>query len=174
MIFLVKLSSMIIPLLILYIVGFGLLMKRDVYQDFTDGAKDGIKVVFDILPTLIGLMVGVGILRESGFLEFVSEKLGDILEYINFPAELMPLAIVKLFSSSAATGLALDIFKTYGADSMLGKITSLMLSSTETVFYTISVYYMSVKVKKTRWTISGALLCTITGIIASVILARFV
>ena len=174
MIFLVKLSSMIIPLLILYIVGYGLLMKRDVYQDFTDGAKDGIKVVVEILPTLIGLMVGVGILRESGFLDFVSGKLGDVLEYINFPAELMPLAVVKLFSSSAATGLALDIFKTYGVDSMLGKITALMLSSTETVFYTISVYYMSVKVKKTRWTIAGALVCTVSGIIASIMLAKYV
>ena len=96
------------------------------------------------------------------------------MEYINFPAELMPLAVVKLFSSSAATGLALDIFKTYGVDSMLGKITALMLSSTETVFYTISVYYMSVKVKKTRWTIAGALICTVSGIIASVMLARYV
>ena len=165
---------MIIPLLILYIVGYGLLMKKDVYGDFIEGAKDGVKVVVEILPTLIGLMVGVGILRESGFLEFVAEKLGYVLEYINFPSELMPLAIVKLFSSSAATGLGLDIFKTYGADSHLGKITSLMLSSTETVFYTISVYYMAVKVKKTRWTVTGALICTISGIIASVILANYI
>jgi spore maturation protein B len=165
---------MIIPLLILYIVGYGLLMKKDVYGDFIEGAKDGVKVVVEILPTLIGLMVGVGILRESGFLEFVAEKLGYVLEYINFPSELMPLAIVKLFSSSAATGLGLDIFKTYGADSHLGKITSLMLSSTETVFYTISVYYMAVKVKKTRWTVTGALICTLSGIIASVILANYI
>lgn len=75
-----------------------------------------------------------------------------------FPTELIPVAVVKMFSSSAATGLLLDIYKTHGADSMLGRAASVMLSSTETIFYTMSVYFMSVKVKKTRYTLPGALL----------------
>lgn len=149
-------------------------MKKNVYEDFIEGAKDGIKVVFEILPTLIGLMFGVSILRESGFLQFIGNKLSLFTDYVGFPGELVPLAIVRLFSSSAATGLALDIFKNYGPDSYIGNLTALMMSSTETVFYTMSVYYMAAKVKKTRWTLAGALICSMAGILASVILAKFV
>ena len=82
-----------------------------------------------------------------------------------FPTELIPVAVVKMFSSSAATGLLLDIYKTHGADSMLGRAASVMLSSTETIFYTMSVYFMSVKVKKTRYTLPGALFATTAGIV---------
>ncbi|MDE6210335.1 MAG: spore maturation protein [Lachnospiraceae bacterium] len=171
MLFLIKISNMLIPILILYIVGFGILMKRNVYEDFIEGAKDGIKVVVEILPTLIGLMVGVGIIRASGFLEFLGEKLAVLTEQIGFPAQLMPLTIVKMFSSSAATGLLLDVYKNYGADSFIGMVASLMMSSTETIFYTMSVYFLAAKVKKTRWTLSGALICTLVGIIASVVMA---
>lgn len=174
MYFLFIVSNMIIPLIILYIVGRSILMKKNVYEDFIEGAKDGIKVVFEILPTLIGLMFGVSILRESGFLQFIGNKLSLFTDYVGFPGELVPLAIVRLFSSSAATGLALDIFKNYGPDSYIGNLTALMMSSTETVFYTMSVYYMAAKVKKTRWTLAGALICSMAGILASVILAKFV
>lgn len=148
-----------------------MLMKKNVYDSFVTGAKDGMKTVVDIMPTLVGLMVGVGVLRASGFLDFVSEHLAVVAEWLNFPGELIPLSIVRLFSSSAATGLALDVFKEFGTDSYLGLVTSIMMSSTETVFYTMSVYYMTAKIKKTRWTLSGALICTIAGIVASVIIA---
>lgn len=171
MLFLVKISNLLIPVLILYIVGYGVLMKRNVYEDFIDGAKDGIKVVAEILPTLIGLMVGVGILSASGFLNFLGEQFAVIGNFIGFPSQLMPLTIVKMFSSSAATGLLLDIYKNYGTDSFIGSVASIMMSSTETIFYTMSVYFITAKVKKTRWTLPGALLCTLAGIIASVVLA---
>lgn len=154
-----------------YIVGYGILMKRNVYEDFIDGAKEGIKVVAEILPTLIGLMVGVGILSASGFLNFLGEQFAVIGNFIGFPSQLMPLTIVKMFSSSAATGLLLDIYKNYGTDSFIGSVASIMMSSTETIFYTMSVYFITAKVKKTRWTLPGALLCTLAGIIASVVLA---
>lgn len=100
------------------------------------------------MPTLIGLMAAVGILRASGFLDFISGWLGKLMAATGFPTELIPVAVVKMFSSSAATGLLLDIYKTHGADSMLGRAASVMLSSTETIFYTMSVYFMSVKVKR--------------------------
>lgn len=169
--FIIYISDFIIPFTIFYIVGFGMLMKKNVYDSFVTGAKDGMKTVVDIMPTLVGLMVGVGVLRASGFLDFVSEHLAVVAEWLNFPGELIPLSIVRLFSSSAATGLALDVFKEFGTDSYLGLVTSIMMSSTETVFYTMSVYYMTAKIKKTRWTLSGALICTIAGIVASVIIA---
>lgn len=168
---LLYLSDMMIPLLIFCIVGTGILKKKNVYDDFVKGAKDGMKTVAGILPTLIGLMVGVGVLRSSGFLNFLSDKLSYITDLVNFPAPLVPLTLVKMFSSSAATGLLLDIFKEYGTDSYIGLIASIMLSCTETIFYTMSVYFMTAKVTKTRWTLKGALISTFAGIVASVILA---
>lgn len=165
------LSDAMIPLIIFYIVGFGLLMKQNIYEDFIKGAKDGFHTVIGILPTLVGLMVAVGILRASGFLEFFSKKCMIVTNFIGFPSELLPTAMIKMFSSSAATGLLLDIYKQHGTDSYLGMSASIMLSSTETIFYTMSIYFMSVKIKKTRSTLAGALFATIAGIIASVILA---
>lgn len=118
------------------------------------------------MPTLIGLMVAVAVLRESGFMEVLGKLLGKVTNPIGFPGELMPVTIVKIFSSSAATGMVLDIFKEYGPDSYMGKVTSLMMSCTETVFYTMSVYYITAKVTRTRWTLAGAILTTISGTIA--------
>ncbi len=166
-------SDFVIPLTIFYIVGFGLLMKRPVYDDFVKGAKEGAKTVAGIMPTLVGLMVGVGVLRASGFLDALAGFLGQWTENLGFPSQLLPIALIKLFSSSAATGLALDIFSQYGPDSHLGMITSIMLSCTETVFYTISIYFMSVKIKKTRYALPGALLATFTGIVMSIILGQY-
>lgn len=171
MTFLLYLSDMIIPLLIFCIVATGVVKKCNVYDDFVEGAKDGMKTVVGILPTLIGLMVGVGVLRSSGFLDFLAEKLSCITELLHFPSELLPLTLVKLFSSSAATGLLLDVFKEHGTDSYIGLIASIMLSCTETIFYTMSVYFMTAKVTKTRWTLKGALLATFVGVIASTVLA---
>ena len=124
------------------------------------------------MPTLIGLLVAVGILRASGLLDAVSSVFSNIISSKMIPGEIIPVFVVRLFSNSAATGLVLDIFKKYGTDSMLGFISSIMVSSTETVFYTMSVYFMSVNIKKTRWTLSGAMLATIAGTIASVLLAK--
>ena len=160
-------SDYILPLVLFLILSIALMKKRPVYDEFTEGAKDGFRVVFGILPTLIGLMTGVGMLRASGFLNYVSALLAPVAEMLHFPAELLPLTVVKLFSSSAATGLVLDIFKEFGPDSYLGKVTSLICSSTETVFYTMSVYFMAAGVKKTRYTLAGALVATAVGIAVS-------
>lgn len=167
---LMYLSDCLIPFIMFYIIMFGLLMKRPVYDDFVEGAKSGMRTVAGILPTLVGLMVGVGMLRASGFLDALSAWLAPVTGGLGMPSELLPVALVKLFSSSAATGLALDIFKAYGPDSELGMMVSLMLSCTETVFYTMSIYFMSVKVTKTRYTLAGALLTTVVGIAASIFL----
>lgn len=165
------LSVFMIPLIIFIIVGYGLLMGKNVYEIFVKGAAEGLKTVVTILPTLVGLMAAVGILRASGFLDMLSGLLGESIARIGFPPELVPLSIVRMFSSSAATGLALDIFKEYGPDSRIGRITSIMMSCTETIFYTMSVYFMTAKVKKTRYTLTGALLATLAGIAASIFLA---
>lgn len=165
-------SEFMVPLVIFYIVGYGMLMKKNIYEDFVKGAKDGMMTVVQILPTLIGLMVAVGVLRASGFLDLLGKIFVPIAIMTGFPSELVPLTIVRLFSSSAATGLALDVFKEFGTDSYIGTLASIMMSCTETVFYTMSVYFMAAHVKKTRWTLPIALLSTLSGIIASVLLAK--
>ncbi len=172
--FIIYVSDYIIPFLFLYIIGYGLAMKKNVYDDFVKGAKDGFKVVLDILPTLIGLMVAIGVLRASGALEALSSLIAPLTSKIMFPSELVPLVIIKMFSSSAATSLVLDIFKEFGPDSYLGRLTSVIMSCTETIFYTMAVYFMTANVKKTRYTLAGALVATFTGVIASVIITNLV
>ena len=169
--YVVTISNMIIPMVIFYIVAMGILNRQNVYEDFIEGAKGGFQTVVQIMPTLVGLMMGVGILRASGFLDMLVKIVEPITSFVHFPAELLPLTLVKLFSSSAATGVALDLFKQYGTDSYIGLCTSILLSCTETVFYTMSVYFLAAKVTKTRFTLPGALFSTIVGVIASVVIA---
>ncbi len=168
---LADISNIIIPVLIFYIIAHGVINKGKVYEDFVKGAKEGVKTVVGIMPTLVALMVAVGVLRASGFLTFLGNLCKPLSEKLHFPGELVPLAFIKMFSSSAATGLVLDIFKNFGTDSFIGLVTSIMMSCTETIFYTMSVYFLAAKVTKTRYTLSGALISTLAGIIASIVLA---
>ena len=169
--FLLFLSDLIVPFLIFFVVAQGIAARRPVYDDFVKGAKDGIRTVVQIMPTLTGLMAAVGVLRASGFLDFLSQVLAPLTERLHFPSELLPLAVVRMFSSSAATGLALDIFREYGTDSFLGLAASILMGCTETIFYTMSIYFVSAKVRKTRYTLPGALLATAAGAAASIFLA---
>ena len=164
-------SNIIIPVIIFYIVAYGISVRINVYEEFIKGAKDGFHTVIQIMPTLIGLMVAVGVLRASGFLDFLGGLFAGITQRAGFSSELIPLILVKMFSSSAATGLVLDIFKNHGPDSLIGMTTSIMMSCTETIFYTMSIYFLHVGIKKTRFTLFGALFSTICGIAASVFIA---
>ena len=166
-------TDFMIPAIILLVVIYGVLEKVKVYDEFVIGAKKGFQTVIKIMPTLIGLMIGVGILRASGFLELLSQILGRITDQMGFPSQLVPVTIVRMFSSSAATGLVLDIFKEYGTDSKIGLISSVMMSCTETIFYTMSVYFLAANVKKTRHTLTGALIATLAGILASVWIVNY-
>lgn len=166
-----EVSNFVIPAVIFFVVASGLLARVKLYESFLKGAAEGLKVVWEVLPTLIGLMMAVGILRASGFFELVEQALKPVAAILGFPACILSLLVVRLFSSSAATGLALDVFKTYGPDSYPGLITSIVMSCTETVFYTMSIYFLAAKVTKTRYTLTGAILSTIAGTIAGILLA---
>lgn len=166
--FISYISGFMIPFLLFYVVGYGLLSKRDIYSDFLEGAKEGLKTVKGLVPVLVGLMTAVGVLRASGFLDFLGEILGKATSAAGIPPQIVPLGIVRMFSSSAATGLLLDIFKEFGTDSPVGLMAGLMLGSTESVFYCMSVYFGSVGIQKTRYTLAGALVATLAGMAASV------
>lgn len=168
---LIYISNYLIPFIILSIVVYGVLKGVNVYESFIKGARSGFLTVIRLMPTLIGLMAAVGILRASGILDFISNVIGQFSGRVGFPGELVPLTVVKMFSSSASTGLLLDIFKKFGTDSRIGLIASISLCCTETIFYTMSVYFMTAKVKHSRYTLAGAMLSTFAGLAASVILA---
>lgn len=165
-------SKYAIPVIIGYIVLYGMSKKVSVYDVFLTGVKDGFKIVIEIAPTLVGLLMAVGIFRSSGFLDIVCNLFAPLTNLFNIPSELLPVSLVRMFSSSAATGMTLDIFKTYGPDSTLGNSVSIMMSSTETIFYTMSVYFLAIGVKKTRWTLPATLICTLAGFIVSIFLGQ--
>lgn len=171
--YLTYLSYLMIPFFIFYILALGYGGKRNVYKDFMEGAKEGFQISVELLPTLVGILTAVGVLRASGFLEMAAGLLGKLTEKVGLAPELVPVAVIRLFSASAATGLVLDIFKEYGADSQLGLTASVMMSCTETVFYTMSIYFATAKVTNTRYTLKGALLASLGGIAASVILVGY-
>ncbi len=171
--FLLYLSDYMIPFVFFIVIGYGILCRAPIYDEFVKGAKDGLRIVVDILPTLIGLMVAIGVLRASGALDALAGCIEPFVAKLHFPAQLVPLVIIKMFSSSAATSLLLDIFKQYGPDSYYGQLASIIMSCTETIFYTMAVYFMVAGVKKTRYTLAGALVATAAGVVGSVFIVQF-
>ena len=167
------LSDLIIPLIIALIVVFGLIKRVSIYEAFTEGAKDGAITVWRVFPALLGLMVAVGALRASGTLDILSSLVSPLATALGYPAEVVPLTFMRLVSSAASRGLLLDLFEQYGPDSYIGRLTSVMMSSTETVFYTMSIYFMAVNIQKTRYTLPGAILANLSGVAASVWLVNW-
>ena len=117
-------------------------------------------------------MVAVGILRSSGALDILCNFLSPIADAIGFPKEALPITFMRLVSSSASTGILLDVFKNYGPDSFIGRFVSVMMSCTETIVYTMSLYFMSIKIKQTRYTLAGALVANFVGVIASLLICK--
>lgn len=165
-------SNLAMPVIILIVVVYGISKKNKIFDDFLDGAKEGLEIVLSIFPTLIGLFVAIGALKSSGVLNIIINFLLPILNVVNFPAEIMPLAILRPISGSSSIAIATDIMKTYGVDSNLGMIASTIMGSTETTLYTIAIYTSSLKIKKTRFVLVAALIADIVGIVTSVVVCR--
>lgn len=165
--FLFVLSDFLIPLTVLIVVVYGYTQKVDLFEAFLEGAKIGLKTVLEILPTLIGLMVAISVLRAGGTFEILTKVLQPLAAHTGFPVEIIPLSLMRLVSSSAATGLLIDLFHEVGPDSFIGRLASIMMSCTETIFYTMSVYFMSVKIRDTRYTLGCALAANFAGIVAA-------
>ncbi|MBQ7915812.1 MAG: spore maturation protein [Firmicutes bacterium] len=166
-------SDLMIPLIFVGIITYGLLQRVNVLESFFKGALKGVKVVFDIFPTFLSLVVAVGVFQASGALQVLTGLLQPVGEAIHMPSPLIPIAMTKFISSSASTGLVLQLFKDYGPDSLEGIMTSIMIGSTETILYTMSVYFSAAKVEKTRYTLPGAIISNLAGIGASVMIAHW-
>lgn len=166
-------SNLAMPLIILIIVIYGFLEKKEVFDKFIEGAKDGINIVINIFPTLIGLFLAVGALRSSGVINIVIKLVEPLLNIVNFPTEIMPLAFLRPISGSSSIAIATDIMKNFGVDSQIGIMAGVIMGATETTLYTIAVYSSSVKIRKTRFVLIVALTADIVGIITSIIVCRF-
>ena len=167
------LSSVSMPMVILFIIIYGVREKNKVFDSFLDGAKEGIKTTLSILPTLVGLFFAIGALRSSGVLDLITKIVSPLLNILNFPTELVPLSLLRPISGSGSIAVATDIMKNCGVDTLIGNIASTIMGSTETTLYTIAIYTSCVKVKKTRYILLAALTGDVVGIIASNIVCRF-
>ena len=167
-------SNLAMPLIILIIVIYGVKEKNRVYDTFLEGAKEGIEIVFKLFPTLIGLFIAIGALRSSGILELIINFVNPLLNIVHFPSELMPLALLRPISGSSSIAIATDIIKNAGVDSLIGKMASTIMGSTETTLYTIAIYTSCIKVKKTRGILFAALIADIVGIITSIIICQII
>lgn len=165
-------SKLLIPIIILSIILFGLARKKDIYGAFVQGAGEGLSVLVDILPNIIGILVAVSMLKASGAIELLARALSPALKLIGLPAELIPLALLRPVSGGGSITIVNDILKNSGPDSYAGRIAAVMMGSTETTFYTVALLYGAAKVKNIRHTLHVALLADICGILGSVIVCR--
>lgn len=159
--------TMVVPLLLCAVALYGTAKGVDVYSTLVQGASEGIKTIFGILPALVALMTAVAMLRASGALELAAQALAPLLSRLGLPAELLPLMLMRPISGSAALGVGADLISTYGPDSTLGRTAAVMLGSTETTFYTIAVYFGAVGITKTRYAVPAALCADLAGFLAA-------
>jgi len=166
------LSAAAVPTVILLIIIYGIIEKNKVYDTFLEGAKEGVQVVVNIFPTLIGIFLAVGALRSSGILDLVVNLIKPVINILKIPAEIMPLAILRPISGSASMAVATDIMSKYGVDNLIGQIASTIMGSTETTFYTIALYTSAVGIKKIRYVLVAALVADVVGMLVSVAICR--
>lgn len=166
------LSKSIIPIIFLLIITYGMFKGRRVYEWFIEGAKEGLDVVKRIFPYILAMIIAVQIFREAKLMDVLNYILSPVVNLIGLPKEIIPLVIIKPLSGSGAIGVFTDIIKIYGADTKTGLIASVIMGTTETIFYTITVYYGAVKVKKIRHTLWAAVIADIAAIIMSIFLVN--
>ena len=165
-------SNIAIPLTILIIIIYGFIEKEQVFDIFLEGAKEGIQIVINIFPTLLGLFLSISVLRASGIIDAITNFTLPLLNLLKVPSEILPLAILRPISGSASMAIATDIMTNFGVDSLIGLISSTIMGSTETTLYTIALYTSAVKIKKTRFVLIAALLADFIGMLTSVIFWR--
>ena len=168
MAFIWLLSKYAIPAVFLMILSIGAYKGVKVYDEFVEGAREGIETIVRIIPNLVGLLVAVGVFRASGALDLLIYAVRPVTTFLGLPTEVLPLALLRPVSGSASIAIVSDILKAYGPDSFIGRVASTMMGSTETILYTLAVYFGSVGIKNIRYTLLAALIADLASIVASV------
>ncbi|WP_062356198.1 spore maturation protein [Bacillus kwashiorkori] len=167
-------SLWLIPIIIGFILLYGTWKKVPTYETFVEGGKEGIKIAISIIPFLVGMLVAISIFRASGALQFIIDLLRPLLEFIGVPPEIAPLAAIRPISGNAALGMVSDIIATYGPDSFLGRLASVIQGSTDTTFYILTVYFGAVGIKKMGDALKVGLLADLVGITASILIVTII
>ena len=160
------------PGLFLCVFAAAMCRRTDLYSALTDGALDGLRLLSRILPQLIVLLPAAAMLRASGLPDAVARWLTPVFSLLGLPPETAPLMLLRPISGSAALAVGMDLMRTYGPDSRIGLVSAVMLGSTETTFYTISVYFGAAKISHTRHALPAALIADLTGFAASALAVR--
>jgi spore maturation protein B len=168
------LSKSIIPIIFLLIITYGMFKGRKVYEWFIEGAKEGLKVTLRIFPYLLAMIIAVQIFKEAKLMDLLNNLIAPAANVIGLPKDLIPLIIIKPLSGSGAIGVFTDLIKSVGADTRTGLIASVVMGSTETIFYTITVYFGAIKVKKIRHTLWAAVFADITAIIMAIFMVNLI
>ncbi len=166
------LSRWALPLFLLLILLCAVRHRTDGYSAFLEGAAESLRIICQILPPVVGLMIGIAMLRASGLLSLLARLLAPVTGWLGMPAELLPLALLRPISGSGGTAILADLLKAYGADSLVGNMASVMAGSTETTFYTLAVYFGAVRISDSRYALKAALIADAAGILASVFVSR--
>lgn len=161
-------TGFVVPAVIAFIAGWALVKKVDVFSVFTEGAKEGLRCAVSVLPALCFLMTAVGMIRESGVLDMLTEFVSPFFEKLGFPAEVFPLAVIRPFSGSGALGYYEELCENLESGSFAEKVASVLMGGSETTFYTLAVYFGAVGIKKSRNTVPAALSADIAAAILSV------
>lgn len=167
------LSEIIIPFVIVFVIGYGIVEKKNVYDIFIKGAKNGVKIVIKLFPTLLAIFLAINMLRNSGVIDFIINLVKPILNILNIPVEIMPLALLRPISGTASMAVATDIIKASGVDSKIGLIAATIMGATETTFYTIALYTSSIKVKKIRFALVASLIADVVGMATAIIIFNY-
>ncbi|WP_099362673.1 spore maturation protein [Fredinandcohnia onubensis] len=169
-----SISLWLIPAIIGFILLYGTFKRIPTYETFVEGGKEGIKISFSIIPFLVGMLVSISIFRASGAMEFFINLIRPALEFVGFPAEVAPLALIRPISGTAALGMTTDLIATYGPDSFIGILASTMQGSTDTTLYILTVYFGAVGIKKMGDALKVGLLADLVGIVASIIVVTLI
>jgi spore maturation protein B len=162
-------SLWFIPVLIGFILLYGTVKKVPTYETFVEGGKEGIKMAFSIIPFLVGMMVAISIFRASGALDFMIDWMRPGLEKFGIPADILPLAIIRPISGTAALGMTSDLIAAHGPDSFIGRLASTIQGSTDTTFYVLTVYFGAVGIKKMGDALKVGLLADLAGFAAAIV-----
>ncbi|WP_284703604.1 spore maturation protein [Clostridium swellfunianum] len=166
------LLTSIIALIIMAIVVYGMVKKVKVYECFVEGAKEGLTICLRIFPFLLAMLVAIAVFRESKALDYFIALVKPAVKLIGLPPEVVPLVLIKPLSGSGALGVLSDILIKHGPDSFIGRLSSVIMGTTETIFYTLTVYFGAVNIKKIRHTLWAAILADITAVIMAITLTR--
>lgn len=168
-----KFGNWVIPITIFLIILFGIIRKAPLFDCFVDGAKEGLNATLSVLPSLIGLILAVSMLNASGAFDIFSAFIAPVANLLGIPKEVMPLALLRPISGSGSLAILTQIFQEYGPDSFIGRVASVMMGSTETTFYAITIYFGAIGIKKTRHAIPAALSADLAGYLFSVWTVRY-